>query len=136
MTLRKSAQAICASILFVACLVGQTVSSSITGTVLDPASAVVPNAAVTLTDENTGSVRTGTTDNAGLFRFLNIAPGNYTVTVELTGFKSFVQTHISVSANDTRDVGKLSLALGNTSEKVSVVAEATAIQLASSEKSQ
>ena len=47
MTLRKSAQAICALILFAACLVGQTVSSSITGTVLDPASAVVPNAAVT-----------------------------------------------------------------------------------------
>ncbi len=136
MTLRKVAQTICASLLFAACLVGQTVSSSITGTVLDPANAVVPNAVVTLTDENTGSVRSGTTDSAGLFRFLNVSPGNYTISIQVSGFKNLVQSNIAVSANDTRDVGKLALALGNTSEKVSVVAEATAIQLASSEKSQ
>src|SRR3954467_10665393 len=113
MTLRKSAQAICASILFVACLVGQTVSSSITGTVLDPASAVIPNASVTLTDENTGSVRTVLTDSSGLFRFLNVAPGSYRVSVESAGFKNLVQSNVLVSANETRDVGKLSLAIGN-----------------------
>jgi len=39
-----------------------------------------------------------------------------------------------VQANETRDVGKLSLALGNTTDTVSVTAEAAAIQLASSEK--
>src|SRR3954463_7509445 len=105
MTLRKSAQAICASIFFVACLVGQTVSSSITGTVLDPASAVVPNAAVTLTDENTGSVRTGTTDSTGLFRVLNVVPGSYKISIQVTGFKQLVQSNIAVSANDPRDVG-------------------------------
>jgi len=136
MTLRKPAQSICALILFAATLVAQTVSSSITGTVLDPANAAVPNATVTLTDENTGSVRTGITDNAGLFRFLNVSPGSYKVSISVTGFKQLVQSAIAVSANDTRDVGKLSLALGSTSEQVSVVAEATSIQLASSEKSQ
>src|SRR4051812_35449560 len=102
MKLRKSAQSICAFLLFTACLFGQTVSSSITGTVLDPANAVVPNAAVTLTDENTGSVRTGTTDSSGLFRFLNVSPGRYTISVEVTGFKSMSQSQISVSANETR----------------------------------
>jgi hypothetical protein len=136
MNLKQVAQAICASTLFAACLVGQTVSSSITGTVLDPASAVVPNAAVTLVDENTGAGRSTTTDGSGVFRFLNVNPSSYKVSIEVTGFKSLVQTNILVSANETRDVGKLGLALGNTSEKVSVVAEATAIQLASSEKSQ
>jgi hypothetical protein len=136
MRLRKVAQQCCVLILTAACLVGQTVSSSITGTVLDPASAVIPNATVTLTDENTGSVRNVVSDSAGLFRFLNVPPGSYRVSVEATGFKSLVQSNISVSANETRDVGKLSLSIGNTSEKISVVAEATAIQLASSEKSQ
>src|SRR5436190_15349374 len=102
MTVRKSAQGICALILFAACLLAQTVSSSITGTVLDPASSVVPNAAVTLTDENTGSVRTGLTDNAGVFRFLNVAPGSYSVSVQVTGFKNLVQSSVMVSANDTR----------------------------------
>src|SRR5436190_3701440 len=136
MTVRKSAQAICALVLLAACLLAQTVSSSITGTVLDPANSVVPNVAVTLTDENTGSVRTGVTDNTGIFRFLNVPPGSYSVSIQAPGFKNLVQSNVMVSANDTRDVGKLALAIGNTSEKISVVAEATAIQLASSEKSQ
>src|SRR5436305_10274653 len=134
MTVRKFAQAICAVFLLAACLFSQTVTSSITGTVLDPASSVAPNAAVTLTDENTGSVRTGVTDNTGIFRFLNVAPGSYSVSVQVRGFKNLVQSNVMVSANETRDAGKLSLAIGNTSEKISVVAEATAIQLASSEK--
>ena len=65
MRLRKVAQLCCVLMVTAACLVGQTVSSSITGTVLDPASAVVPNATVTLTDENTGSVRNVVSDNGG-----------------------------------------------------------------------
>ena len=136
MKLRMPAQQCCVMVFAAACLVGQTVSSSITGTVLDPASAVIPNATVTLTDEGTGNVRTVVTDNTGLFRFLNITPGMYRVSVEATGFKGLVQSNIQVATQETRDVGKLSLAIGNTSEKISVVAEAAAIQLASSEKSQ
>jgi hypothetical protein len=136
MKLKLAAQAICALILSAAFLCGQTVTSSITGTVLDPANAVVPNAAVTLTDENTGATRATTTDAAGVFRFLNVNPSSYKVSIEVAGFKSLVQSNIIVSANETRDAGRLTLAIGNTSEQVSVVAEAAAIQLASSEKSQ
>src|SRR3954469_7640206 len=111
MKLGKWAQQCCVMLVAAGCLVGQTVSSSITGTVLDPASAVVPNAAVTLTDENTGAGRSTTTDGSGVFRFLNVNPSSYKVSIELTGFKSLVQTNILVSANETRDVGKLGLAL-------------------------
>src|SRR4051794_15622479 len=136
MRLRKTAQLCRVLLLTAACLVGQTVSSSIYGTVLDPANAVIPNATVTLTDENTGSVRNVVSDNSGLFRFLNVPPGSYRVAIEAAGFKSLAQTNIMVSANETRDVGKLALSIGNTSEKISVVAEAAVIQLASSEKSQ
>jgi hypothetical protein len=118
------------------CLHGQTVSSSITGTVLDPTGAVVPSASVKLTDENTGSTRAVVTDSAGLFRFLNAPPGQYRISIEASGFKNLVQSNVLVSANETRDMGKLALAIGNTSEQISVVAEAAAIQLASSEKGQ
>jgi hypothetical protein len=58
------------------------------------------------------------------------------ISIQVTGFKNLVQTNIVVAANETRDLGKLTLALGNTSEKISVEAQATTIQLASSEKSQ
>lgn len=133
---KKVTQAICAFTLSTACLLGQTVSSSLQGTVLDPANAVVPTAAVTLTQMETGAVRNATTDSTGLFRFLDLSPGTYSVTVRATGFKGFTQSNIIVVANETRDVGKLTLAIGNTSETITVMAEAAAIQLASSEKAE
>jgi hypothetical protein len=122
--------------LSVASLCGQTVSSSLVGTVLDPANAYVPNALVTLTDVETGATRTTLTDSAGLFRFVNVAPSTYNLSLQITGFKTFVQSNIELGANETRDVGKITLALGNTTDKITVIAEATSIQLASSEKSQ
>jgi hypothetical protein len=115
---------------------GQTVSSSLAGTVLDQTGAVIPNAPVTLTEQDTGTVRQIVTDTSGVFRFLNLAPGNYSITVHQTGFKTLLQSNISLSAQETRDVGKLSLELGNTSEKIAVIAEATPVQTSSSEKSQ
>jgi hypothetical protein len=136
MKLRKLARLLCASTLFGACLLGQTVSSSMLGTVLDPANAVVPGAPVTLTDKDTGGVRSTTTDSSGLFRFLDLPPGNYSVSVRAPGFKGYTEASITVEANQTRDVGKLSLEIGNTSETITVMAEAQPIQLASSEKSQ
>lgn len=120
--------------LWGASLFAQTVSSSLIGVVQDPANAVVPNAAVSLTDSDTGAVRTATTDGSGVFRFLNLSPGTFSVSVHVSGFKSLTQTQIVVEANQTRDLGKLALALGNTTDTVSVTAEAAAIQLASSEK--
>jgi hypothetical protein len=114
----------------------QTVSSSLMGTVLDPANAVIPSAPVTLTDIDTGTVRNALTDSSGVFRFLNLVPGSYSVTVHVTGFKSLVQSNITLAAQETRDVGSLSLELGSPSERISVMAEATPVQTSSSEKSQ
>lgn len=134
MHFRKTLHILCALTLFCVGMYAQTVSSSVIGTVEDPANAVVPNATVTLTDTDTGAVRTATTDGTGVFRFLNITPGNFSVSVKVTGFKTLTQTEIVVQANETRDIGHLGLALGNTTDTVSVTAEAAAIQLASSEK--
>ena len=133
---RKVAQAFCASTLIAICAHAQTVSSSLVGTVLDPARAIIPGAAVTLTDQGTGSVRSALTDGAGVFRFLNLTPGNYSITINASGFKTFTESDILLSAEETRDIGKVSLALGNTTERITVMAEAIAVQVASSERSQ
>jgi len=120
----------------VASAFAQTVSSSLEGTVADPAKAVVPAAPVTLTELNTGTVRNVVTDASGMFRFLNLTPGAYTVTVHVSGFKSLEQNNITLAAQETRDVGTLTLQLGNTTDRISVIAEATPVQTSSSEKSQ
>ncbi len=112
------------------------VSSQIVGTVVDPADAVVANAPVTLTSTDTGAVRTATTDSLGTYRFTNINPGTYSVEVKATGFKSFTQGGVVVTANETHTVNKITLQLGNVSESVSVTDEVAQVQLSSSEKSQ
>src|SRR5262249_41915778 len=60
----------------------------------------------------------------------------YSVSVKAAGFKGYTQTSLTVEANQTRDVGRIGLELGNTSETVTVTAEAQQVQLASSEKAQ
>src|SRR5450759_4491345 len=112
MNIRKLAQILCALTLFAACLCGQTVSSGLQGTVMDPANAIVPGATVTLTNTDTGTTRVTTTDGTGLFRFLDLAPDTYSVSVKAAGFKGFTKNTIVIAANETRDVGRLALALG------------------------
>ena len=136
MLLRRGAQSICALMFLSTCLFSQTVSSSLVGTVLDPSSAVVPNAAVTATDQETGAVRAVTTDSSGTFRFLNLTPGEYNLSITVTGFKSITEKGIVLAAQETRDVGKLTLTLGSTTDTIAITAEVTPIQLASSEKAQ
>jgi len=133
---RPKASVMCVSALSIACLYSQTVSSSIIGTVLDPANAVVPNASATLIDLDTGATRSSLTDSSGVFRFVNVPPSKYNLSLQVAGFKTFVQSNLEVGANETRDVGKITLELGNTTDRVTVIAEATTVQLASAEKSQ
>ena len=87
-------------------------------------------------NQDLGSVRSATTDSTGTFRFADVAPGTCLIAVQATGFKAFKEQNIVVSASETRDVGKLALELGSMTESISVTAEATPIQLASSEKAQ
>src|SRR5580765_984035 len=136
MSLRHCAQLVCALTFLANCLLGQTVSSSLVGTVLDPSSAVVPNAAVIATDQETGAVRAVTTDSSGVFRFLNLTPGEYSISITVTGFKNISEKGITLAAQETRDVGRLSLTLGSTTDTIAITAEVTPIQLASSEKAQ
>jgi hypothetical protein len=119
-----------------ATLYGQTVSSSLEGIVVDPADAAVANAPVILTNNDTKATRTANTDNQGTYRFLQLDPGTYTLTVKATGFKSEVQTNMVISASETHNGGKMILQLGSVAESISVTAEAAQVQLSSSEKSQ
>jgi hypothetical protein len=132
---------IAASVVFAlasccATLFGQTVASSVEGMVVDPTDAVIVGAPVTLTSAATGAVRPGTTDSNGLFRFQNVLPGTYSVTVRAVGFKPATLDGIVVAAEETHNAGKVVLALGAVSDVATVTAEAAQVQLASSENSQ
>src|SRR6185312_8844207 len=133
---RNLTRSVFALVLCCGSLLGQTITSSLIGTVVDPADAAVVGAPVTLTDVATKAERTATTDSSGTYRFLSLDPGTYNVTVKANGFKAVTQTGIVISASETHSGGKMVLQLGSVSESISVTAEAAQVQLSSSEKSQ
>src|SRR5262245_48487978 len=75
---------------------GQHIRGALEGTINDPNGAVVEGAAVTLKNVGTGISSTATTDDRGRFNFQNLEPGNYSVTVEKTGFRKYVATDVIV----------------------------------------
>lgn len=99
--------------------VAQTSTSRITGRVIDTKQASIPGANVTITNEATGLSQTQTTTEAGVYAFEALPVGNYSVTVEQTGFKKFVKTgnHLEVNTPLTVDVV---LEIGQVSEVVTV----------------
>ncbi|HUA57151.1 MAG TPA: carboxypeptidase regulatory-like domain-containing protein [Verrucomicrobiae bacterium] len=117
-----------------ASLFGQTITSSVLGTVVDPAGASIGAAEVQLTNQSTGNISRTLTDSAGLFRIVDIFAGTYSVTVQAKGFKNLKVNDILVDASQAHDLGRLQLALGDVNESVSVTAEVAAVETASSER--
>src|SRR5262245_34523079 len=106
-------------------------NSTVTGTVVD-IGGVAPGASVTLSQDATKVVRTTTSDETGVFRFAALPPGEYSLKVELQGFKPMAVDHFIVDAGAIRDLGKLTLVVGAFSEAVEVKAEVTPVQVSTS----
>jgi len=114
--------------------VGQVVTGSLDGTVVDPSGAVVQGATVTLKNVGTGAVHTATTSNTGGFRFALLAVGSYDVEVSKGGFRKLKVASAAVDANVDRSLGTLALELGSETESIEVTAapplvEATQAQI-------
>jgi len=103
-------------------LTGQS-TSSLRGTITDPQGAVIPEAVVTLSNDSTGWSRQLATDGTGEYRFLQVAPGDYKLTVAKPGFASVTREQIKLLVNvpSTLDVH---MEVGTTGELVNVSADA------------
>ena len=113
----------------------QSSTGTLTGTVTDSSNAAVPGAQVEAKNLTTGAVRATVSGPEGIFVFNSLEPARYDLTLKASGFKSYGQNNIEITANEVRDLGKLSLALGAITEEISVTAAATPVQTASSENS-
>ncbi len=110
----------------------QEVTGTIVGTVRDASGAVVPGAAVTITDpsKNNIVVRNITANDDGEFSAPNLQSGVYQVTVEAANFKKAVQTDIKLDLGQRRTV-EVTLETGNINETVTVEADQLAVDLQS-----
>ena len=134
MRVRHPARLLCALALLSGVMYGQAVTGNLLGTITDPGDASIPGIQVELKDKATGATRTATSSTEGIFRFTNLPPSTFTITIKATGFKTYTQQDIKLTVNETRDLGRVVLAIGAVTEEVSVTAVATPVQTASSEK--
>jgi len=102
-------------------------TGSMSGTVTDPSGQVIPGAAITLTFELNGEVRSTTTDATGNFSFPALVEGPYTVKVQAQGFRQFIKRNNEVTAGARLALGSLQLEIGSVSETVSVTAQGEAV---------
>ncbi|MBI4873875.1 MAG: carboxypeptidase regulatory-like domain-containing protein [Acidobacteria bacterium] len=111
----------------------QTVTGTITGTVVDNTGAVVVGASVTLTSETTGAERQAKTTESGVSVFAAVPPGTCTIKVEVQGFRTFQRTGIVLTANDRMARGNIEMTIGQVTETVTVEARGAAVNTESAE---
>jgi hypothetical protein len=97
-------------------------NASLTGTVEDPTGAIIPGATVTLVNQGTQVTSTATATGDGSFRFIQLPPGHYKLTVTATGFKTTTLTDVDVVAETPRNVD-VKLATGGATETINVNAD-------------
>ncbi len=102
-------------------------AGSLRGVVTDQQGAVLPGATIVLTSEATKATRQAVTDAKGGYFFAALLPGNYSITIELSGFKTHTTKGIHISPNDTRGYD-VTMEIGGQSEKIEVTAEREIIQ--------
>lgn len=106
-------------------------TADILGTVTDNSGAVLPNAKVTAKSLDTGLERTTQTSGSGDYAFTLLPVGNYSVTVEAMGFKTFTQPRLTLAAGDRTRVDA-QMQVGEVTQTLEVSAQATALQTDSS----
>ena len=118
---RKLAFCFIAAMSPLAAQIGGT--GTIQGAVSDPSGAVVVGAAVTATNEATGTKITRQTTNAGYYVMSPLPAGLYSIAVSASGFQTTVQEHVMVDALATVGLN-VSLKMGSSAESVTVTAAA------------
>jgi hypothetical protein len=113
-----------------AVLFAQETTGGLTGTIKDPSGAVVGNAHIEVIGTALAGDKTLDTDGSGYYRFANLPPGVYTITVSAQGFKT-------VRRSVTLEVGHLptidiTLEVGTAAEVIEVSGQAPVVDVTSS----
>ena len=110
------------------------VTASMSGSVKDASGAVVPDAAVTVKNTESGFTRSAQTDANGNFNAPSIPVGEYEVTVEKQGFHEQVRRGINLVVGQ-QAVVNVTLEVGNVEQQVTVTAEAPLVNTTTSSTS-
>jgi hypothetical protein len=121
-------------LLCAAIALGQSDRGAITGTVSDPANAVVPAAVIVATNTETGAKFETVSTATGNYTLVQMPAGIYTLDVTAPGFAKFAQKGIRVQVAVTDRID-IKLQLSSTNESVTVMADAPLLKTESGEQS-
>ena len=99
---------------------------TIRGVVTDSAGAVIPGAAVTVTDTSTGAVRASTTNGQGNYEVFGLSPGTYTVTITAAGMSEMEIKDVTLHGSDVA-TADAQLKISQGQQTVTVSSEAVSI---------
>src|SRR2546426_1177965 len=85
----------------------QVLYGSVTGTVTDQTGAAVPKAHVVVTNRATGVARGADADDTGHYVIIDVSPGNYDLTVKVSGFKPLTQTGLTIRTRSEEHTSEL-----------------------------
>ena len=115
-------------LLFVGSVFAQETTGALQGTVKDPSGAVVPHAQVVATSNILVGNKTTNTDASGYYRFANLPPGTYTLTVTAKNFKTDKRAGLALEVGHLPTVDVV-LEVGSTGEVVEVTGAAPVIDV-------
>ncbi len=113
----------------------QSTTSAVNGTVTDTTGAIVIGASVAVTNSATGVAYSATTDNLGAYHITQLPPGRYTLTASKTGFET-QNTQPFTLFVDQQFQQNITLAVGQTTQSVSVSAQALLLDTQTSNQGQ
>ena len=112
----------------------QSDRGTITGTITDPAGAVVPGAKLTIRNSATGFAAESAATNTGNFTIPSLPAGTYELMVEAPGFRTVTQQGIQVQVAQTVRLD-IALQVGATTETITVTAAAPLLKSENAEQS-
>jgi hypothetical protein len=104
-----------------------TSTATLSGVVVDTDGGAIPGATVVVKNNGTSVSIEAVSNSTGRFSFPGLQPGTYTVTVSLTGFKTFVANEVRLVTASTADI-TAKLEIGALSETIEVKAGAELVQ--------
>jgi len=124
------------SILVVSAAVGlgQAGQAELFGTIQDPSGLAVPKANIEAEDQATMARYSALADERGAYHILGLPAGQYTLTVEQPGFRTYRQSGITLRLGD-RTAINVKLQIGEASQTIDVTAAAPLLQTASGDVS-
>ena len=132
--MNRTSRSLLVILLSAGAMLAQSDRGTITGTVIDPAGAVVANAAIEARQMETGAVYQAASSNTGNYTLSQLPTGTYDLTVTVPGFKKFVRQNLVLPVAQTLRID-ITLEVGSNTESVTVAAAAPLLKTESGELS-